>query len=866
MANQKISHPFRQVKKRDGRIVAFDGVKIATAIFKAAEHSGKPDYNLARSLAEEVVKRLARKKQVQKNYFPTIEEIQDTVEQVLIDSGQAKIAKTYILYRQKRAEIRKEKSQILNRETIDEIDKKFDVNALRVLASRYLRKDENGKIIESPKELFTRVAVHTALPSLFYDDAVFKKQGHSVEHHLEEFYPEKFDGKFKIGKYFLNRYHLDGLKRLYDRFNQQKKIKLSWNNFLEKIKSGYFDKYEGEIDSFYDLMASRKFMPNTPALANFGNVFGMGSACFVLDVGDSIDNIMDALKSASIIFKAGGGVGYNFSKLRPEGDFVRSTGGLASGPISFMSLYDRMTDVIKQGGIRRGANMGILNINHPDIEAFIKCKEGNKALNNFNISILVFPEFWEHLRTKRPYPLINPRSKQVVKYVDPEKLLELISYQAWESAEPGVIFYDKINEYNPLMKGLGPIMCTNPCGEVLLYPFESCNLGSINLWAFIKPNHRRDKMTFDWEGYDKIIEIASRFMDNVIDINKYPLPEIEEVSLKTRKVGLGIMGLADALYELMIPYNSNEGLKFMERLVEHLNYFSKVGSVNLSEERGKFPLFDQSFYLEGKMPFAGFKDKKSWSLDWAALMKKIKSHGLRNSFTTVIAPTGSISMIAGCSSGIEPNFSLVFEKNVVVGSFYYVNPVFERVLQREDLFNDVLLRKVINNNASVQKISIIPEKFRKVLVTSMDISPEYHIRALAALQKWTDSSISKTNNLPSNATPEDIKNIYLLAYKLGCKDVTVFRDRSIKNQVLVAGKKKDFKESVQEKKIRDEFISKKDVKAEGYSVYYQPNIVDGLNGAENFGEMKKFCPKCHVELINQEKCHSCPVCGWGMCS
>jgi ribonucleoside-diphosphate reductase alpha chain len=869
MPGKNSYNPFHKIKKRDGRVVPFTTEKITNAIFKAAEETGKIDYAFAKTMSEEVVRRLARKLKIQKSYIPTIEEIQDTVEQVLLDKNQIKIAKTYMMYRQKRSEIRKEKAQILNKETIDEVDKKFDVNALRVLTSRYLKKDSFGKIIESPKELFTRVAVHTTIPSLFYDDAVYQKKGKATEHHTEEFSPEKFDGKYKIGDYVLNRYHLEGIKRLYDRFNKEQKVKISWQNFLDKLKDGYFDKYSVEIDNFYNLMASRKFMPNTPALANFGNVFGMGSACFVLDVGDSIDDIMNTLKSASVIFKSGGGVGYNFSQLRPEGDFVKSTGGYSSGPISFMSLYDRMTDVIKQGGIRRGANMGILNSNHPDIEAFVKCKTGNQALKNFNISILVLPEFWECLKDNKPYPLVNPRSKQVVKYIDPKSLLNLISYQAWESAEPGVVFHDRINEYNPLLKILGPITCTNPCGEVLLYPFESCNLGSLNLWSFVKPNAKHDHMVFDWVEYGKTIEVATRFMDNVIDINKYPLQEIADMSLKTRKMGLGVMGLADTLFELGLPYNSKEGLRFMEKAIEALNYHSKVISVELSQERGKFPLFDQSFYPDGKLPFSGYKDKKSSSFDWKTLIEKVKKSGLRNSFTTVLAPTGSISMIAGCSSGIEPNYSLVFEKNVAVGSFYYVNPVFERVLFRHGLFNDQLLRKVIDSNGSVQKISRIPEKLKQVLVTSMDIEVEDHIKALAAMQKWTDSSISKTNNLPASATPEDIKKVYLLAYKLGCKDVTVYRDKSIQNQVLVAGGNKKEKAVDSKKKGRkEEFLAKKDEKAEGFSVYYQPNVIEVLPAQMNGqnGNASKFCPSCHTELVNQEKCHSCPVCGWGMCS
>ncbi|HRY76563.1 MAG TPA: adenosylcobalamin-dependent ribonucleoside-diphosphate reductase [Candidatus Paceibacterota bacterium] len=865
MPNGKFHNPFRKIKKRDGRVVVFDSSKITEAIFKAAESVGKADYPLAKSLMEEVLRRLGKKLKIQRGYIPSIEEIQDTVEQVLIDRHQAEAAKAYILYRQKRSEIRKEKAQILNKETIDEVDKRFDLNALRVLASRYLRKDTHGNVVESPKELFTRVSVHTALPSLFYDEAVLKKRGRTVEHRFEEFSPEKFDGKFKIGNYILNQFHLEGLKRLYDRFNREQKLKLSWSKFLEKLKDGYFDKHAEEIEKFYNLMVSRKFMPNTPALANFGSVFGMGSACFVLDVEDSIDSIMDTLKAASVIFKSGGGVGYNFSKLRPEGDFVRSTGGFASGPISFMSLYDRMTEVIKQGGIRRGANMGILNINHPDIEAFIRCKTGNQAMRNFNLSVLVLPEFWQYYREHKPYPMINPHTNQVAKYADPRKILDLVAYQAWESAEPGVIFYDRINEYNPLVKALGPITCTNPCGEVLLYPYESCNLGSINLWAFVKPNHKHEKKFFDWQEFSKTVELAARFMDNVIDINKYPLPQIEEMTLKTRKMGLGVMGLADTLFELMIPYNSSEGLKFMERMTETLNYYTKHASVNLSEERGRFTLFDKSFYPDGKMPFAGYKDKKSWHFDWQALVRKIKTHGLRNAFTTVLAPTGSISMIAGCSSGIEPNYSLVFEKNVAVGSFYYVNPVFERILMRFGLFNDYFLRRVINNDGSVNKMNSVPVKLKKVLVTAMDISPEDHIRALGAMQKWIDSSISKTNNLPFNATPEDIKSIYLLAYKLGCKDVTVFRDKSIKNQVLVAGNQKNSKKKPKDKE--GVFVSKKDTKAEGFSIYYQPSLIESLPmEAKNLVDEKKFCPNCHTELVNQEKCHACPVCGWGVCS
>lgn len=858
-----IKDTFKKIKKRDGRIVSFDEAKISQAIFKASEQVGRSDYKLAQDLSEEVARRLLRKKKLKKDYVPTIEEVQDTVEQVLLDRDENKIAKVYILYRQKRAEVRKEKSQVLNKETTDEVDRKFDVNALRVLASRYLQKDENGKIIESPKQLFQRVAVHTTLPSLFYDKEIYQKRGKASECESEDFSPEKNEGKYKIGEYVLNRYHLEALHRVFARFSAEGKIKISWTEFLNRLKSGYFDKYSKETDEFYTAMVNRRFLPNTPALANFGNVFGMGSACFVLDVEDSIAGIMDTLKRASMIFKSGGGVGYNFSKLRPTSDFVRSTGGASSGPISFMSLYDKMTEVIKQGGIRRGANMGILNSNHPDIVDFIKCKDGNQAMKNFNISILILPEFWQALKEKKPYTLINPRNNRPDKYVDPQSLLDLITYQAWESGEPGVVFFDRINEYNPLLKALGPIISTNPCGEVLLYPYESCNLGSINILSFVKRDNEKGEVSFDWDEFSKMVQMGTRFLDNVSDINKYPLPEIEEMTLKTRKIGLGVMGLADALFELGIAYNSKEGLRFMEKIVEALNYYSKMASIKLARQRGSFSLFDESFYPDGKMPVSGFKDKESWNFDWKELVKQIKKNGLRNSFTTVIAPTGSISMIAGCSSGIEPNYSLVFEKNVAVGSFYYVNPVFEKIISRAGLFSDRFLRRVIDNAGSVQSIKSVPQKLKEVLTTAMDISPEDHVKALGTLQKWVDSSISKTNNLPSTATPEDVKKIYLLAYKLGCKAVTVFRNNSIKDQVLVAGGKKS------EKEIAKNFIAKKDVKADGFSVYYQPNVVEIASsqiGLDSLAMEKMFCPNCHTELVNQEGCHSCPVCGWSACA
>lgn len=859
----------KEIRKRDGRVVPFDFSRIASAVFKAFEASGNPNRKVADELAGIVMEKLLKKHKDSKKFIPAIEEIQDIVEETLIEKGYARIAKSYILYREKRAEIRMEKQQILDKEEIDEIDKKFDSNSLRVLKSRYLRKDESGRAIESPKELFTRVAVHAALPDIIFDKRVFAKKANIKKTSLreEDLWNDKklfeLEGKLKLGKFILNRFHVKGLYKMFARAEKNGLVKVSWERLVQILKNGQFKEIENRIEEFFSIMVDRKFMPNTPAVANFGNYLGMGSACFALDIEDSIDSIMDTLKKAAIIFKSGGGLGYNFSKLRPEGDYIKTTGGTSSGPLIFMRLFDTMTEVIKQGGIRRGANMGIMNSNHPDIEKFVISKTGNQALRNFNISVMIMSDFWEYYKKDKPYPLVNPRTGEVVKHISARLLLDRISYQAWESGEPGVIFDDRINDTNPFFKHLGPIMTTNPCGEVLLYPNESCNLGSVNIWSFVKKDNH-DKKIIDWERLEKVIRTAVRFLDNVIDINAFPLPQIEEMSINTRKIGLGIMGVGNLMYEMEIPFNSQQGRNLMEKIAEFINYYSKLESIAIAKERGPFPYYKKSFYPEGKLPFSGFYDKKSWNFDWSEVSKAVKKYGIRNSYTTVIAPTGSISMITGCSSGIEPVFSLAFEKSVTVGSFYYIDPVFEKVMLREGLFDEMLIRDVIANSGSVANVAYIPPKFKKTFVSAHDITPEDHVKTLAAFQKWVDSSISKTNNFPHDANVEDVKKSYLLAYEIGCKAVTVFRDKSIKDQVLVTRDRK--------KEKKEELIRLTDVKAEGLAVYKDSSVTSEVFNGGNYtngnnGEGKPtHCPNCKIPLSHKEGCISCSVCGWGLCA
>ena len=849
-----------QVKKRDGSIVAFDEQKIAEAIFKAARSLGGADRQEASRLASLVAGKLATGGKT----VPSVEEVQDAVEHVLMETGHASTAKSYILYRQQRAELRKEKMLILEKQDIDAVDKNFDLNALRVLKARYLRKREDGHIIETPKQLFTRVATHSAIANLIFDPLLYDVSGKQQVKETVDFNPSEAVGKYLVGSYALNQWHMEAVKRLYDRHNKEGKMKVGWGQLLEMLSQGKFNHLSADVDRYFNLMVRRQFMPNTPAIANFGNTLGMGSACFVMDVPDSIEGIMETLKQTSIIFKAGGGMGYNFSKLRPEGDFVASTGGVASGPLTFMKLFDTMTEVIKQGGIRRGANMGILNSNHPDVEKFITAKAGNKTLRNFNISVLIMPDFWEHYEQNTPYPLRNPRNGEIVKTVSPRELFDKIVYQAWESAEPGVIFFDPVNATNPFFEHLGPIVTTNPCGEVLLYPYESCNLGSINVWHFAKEDEQGN-LWYDWDGLRDAVYAGTEFLDNVVEVNKFPLQQFEDMALATRKTGLGVMGLGDLLYELKLPYNTEEGRTFMERIMQFINYHSKVWSIELAKKRGPVPYFNKSFYPQGRLPFKGFEDRAAWNFDWTKIAEDIKKYGVRNGYTIVIAPTGSISMIAGCSSGIEPVYSLVFEKNVKVGSFFYVDPVFEKTIKRMGIYSEQLMEKIIANGGSPRGISEIPEELQRVFVTAMDCAPEDHIRALAAFQKWVDSSISKTNNFPANATLEDMRQSYILAYTLGCKDVTVFRDSSIKEQVLVSGGPK---KSAGTPGVKTATVTEAPEIRQGTP---ELTIVQTLQGQHTttegtFRGKPTICPECSPSVTVKEGCVSCEKCGWGVCS
>ncbi|MBW4827789.1 MAG: vitamin B12-dependent ribonucleotide reductase [Clostridiaceae bacterium] len=540
-------------------------------------------------------------------------------------------------------------------------------------------------------------------------------------------------------------------------------------NYIAQADKIYDEKADINKTSktFYDIMTNLEFIPNSPTLMNAGRELGQLSACFVLPVEDSMEGIFDAIKNSALIHKSGGGTGFSFSRLRPKGSTVKSTGGVASGPVSFMKVFNSATEAVKQGGTRRGANMGILRIDHPDIMEFISCKEDTKEITNFNISVGITEGFMEAVEKGENYDLIDPHTNKAIGSLNARKVFKHIVEKAWSTGEPGIVFLDRINKTSTVRK-LGEIESTNPCGEQPLLPFESCNLGSINLSKMIKKGTKGYEV--DYNRLQDVVYTSVHFLDNVIDMNKYPLKEIDEMTKKTRKIGLGVMGFADLLFYLEIPYNSQEAVDLAEEIMGFIDKKSKEKSMELAEKRGIFPAYE----------FSSFKESGT---------------EIRNSTTTTIAPTGTISIIAGASSGIEPLFAISFMRNVMDNDrLVEVHPYFEK-LAKERGFYSVELMEKIAEEGSISNIEEIPEDIKKIFVTAHDISPFWHIKMQAAFQNHVDNAVSKTVNFSNDATKEEVEEVYMLAYKLGCKGVTIYRDGSRENQVLSTAKKEENKDN-----------------------------------------------------------------------
>lgn len=665
-----------QVMKRDGSTVLFNKQKITIAICKAMSSVHELDLNLAETITDDVIASVAKKFS---RKIPSVESIQDVVEEHLVRHGLTKTAKAYIIYRQQRSELREARRAVLHGM---EDDSNLSLNALKTLEQRYLLRDAEGQLIETPTEMFVRVATCAADPERLYAGDI-----------------------------------------------------------------------QDAFGRFHRLLSKGYFLPNSPTLMYAGIAQGHLLAQHALPLNDSIHDIFETLRKAALIHHAGGGTGFSFSHLRPKGALVQGKGFVALGPVRVMQLYDAGLTAVVQGGRRSGANMGVLRVDHPDIMEFINVKSVDKTMPNFNLSVGITDVFMRAVKDGTDYPILDPRTNQVIGRAPARVVFNNIVNMAWRRGDPGLLFLDRINADNTV-PALGSLETTSPCAEMPLLPYEACAQGSINLVKMID-----DDGIFNWDRLKSVVHDSVHFLDNLLDATHYPLKEVREATLKTRKIGLGVLGFADLLYRLGISYNSKEGLIWADKIMGFIHAEARARSRMLAESRGVFPAWKNSIYAERQLP-------------------------LRNATLTAISPTGTRSMILDVSAGMEPNFSLCFIKTVMGGKeFVYVNEPFKEIALKKGFYSETLMRKIASQGG-LDDIEEVPADVKAVFVTTQQISAEWHIRMQAAFQKHVDGAISKTINFPSSATVLDVEQGYVLAHELGCKGITIYRDGSLDAQVI----------------------------------------------------------------------------------
>ena len=870
----------KMIIKSSGTSESFDIKKLELAVNQSL---GENNDELRQILIGTVLERIKDKNTTSTHY------INDIIETYLLKNQHYEVLQKYIQNRFEKNKVYSDKVNLLGTRlvTAPNYNKQelsdFSVNQIQIAANRYLQRDmTTGDITESMTGWFDRVASHVVLGSAVYDPIIYDRNGDQPIH--KDAVVKGPNRDFSITQKEL-------LARIYNKLNKEGKMRLEFQEFTSALVDFVYPdhsmdhKYQKLYQKYFQYMYQGIFEPNTPTLMNAGTASGKCSACFTLGIQDTMHSIGMIWHDSAMIFQGAGGLGVNISHIRPQGANIGSTFGAASGPISLvLKMIDAATNEVKSGGKRRGANMGLMEYWHPQIMEFITMKKTPGYLENFNVSVMFDADFWKHYHAGTDFDL--KFGGKVYDTMSATSLIENIAVSAWSSAEPGVAFKDNANKANPLLGLKGEIDICNPCAEQFMYDGESCTLGSINLAKLV-----REDRTFDWDGYVNIIHDTTRFLNDVLEINQYPTEHIAEESDKSKRIGLGIMGLADLFFLLKIPYNSQEGFWMMAELSKTLYIESVKTSIDLAEERGEC-------YWSNEM---GKQDQRSLEIVTrnynddneiqmalgTDYIQKLEQFGIRNMWTTTIAPTGTISMIADCSSGLEPVFSLVFSKLTTAGKYYYTSELFKQALIDAGIYSQALLEKVEKNYGSCQGIDEIPKEIQKVFVTAMDLHWIDHVVAQSVWQNWIDNSISKTINMPFNVTVEDVKNAYILAHELGLKGIALFRDGSRNEQVLHVGSNVQSNKNeqtvqkdtpgtkvVQSAPTRNQV--EKNVKPSRYAMNY---IVDRVNEklrvdlmlhaskTSTYLEKGDECPSCkELTLINEGGCSSCKKCGYASCS